>query len=482
MISARRLAANIFSGVFTNIFRVATQLVMLPLMARLLGPSQLGLYAIALPLINFVLLLSDAGIGDSLAKEKSGRSLVWSSAVWGLLATAVVGCLTVNAVSHVIARLSNQPGLPMIILPLSMTLLLVAITIVPSALMMREGNLVPAAVSDTLGTASGAVIGVTLALDGFGVWSLVGQYLGGYAVRAVAYNVAQPFVPKLEFSARSLFEHSGMGGQILLSRLAELGISMTERSRISLKLGAAAVGSYANASQVGLFTSNSVGSPIWANLYFIALHRSKDEVAAALLKYHRLFALTVFPAATLFAIATPMAVPIMLGPKWAASTGPIMAMVLLSPFGNLGALHSAIYYAYGLGRYVLYGQLGMLLFRLIVVLALWQYGVLGLSMGLGLAGLGYYIMTNLLAARKIGVNPISLFGVVTAPLVSSAAAGATFRQFVSLHGSFWTAVLGGVLSMLVYAICMLLIDRRRIVHDLDMALAMVRRPYKEVLA
>jgi len=164
------------------------------------------------------------------------------------------------------------------VLPLSSTLLLVAVTIVPSALMIRAGNLVPAAISDTLGTVVGAMLGITLALRGFGVWALVGQYVGGYAIRAVAYNIAQPYLPKFEFSARSLLAHSGMGGQILLSRLGELAVSMTERSRISLKLGSAAVGGYANANQIGLFTSNSVGSPIWASLYFVAINRSLVEL------------------------------------------------------------------------------------------------------------------------------------------------------------------------------------------------------------
>jgi O-antigen/teichoic acid export membrane protein len=80
MASARRLAANLLSGIFNNVFRILFHLVMLPLMARLVGPSELGLYALAAPVLGFVILLSEAGLGDSLAREKSDDTLVWSSA------------------------------------------------------------------------------------------------------------------------------------------------------------------------------------------------------------------------------------------------------------------------------------------------------------------------------------------------------------------------------------------------------------------
>jgi hypothetical protein len=38
MASARHLAANLLSGIFSNVFRILFHLVMLPLMARLVGP------------------------------------------------------------------------------------------------------------------------------------------------------------------------------------------------------------------------------------------------------------------------------------------------------------------------------------------------------------------------------------------------------------------------------------------------------------
>ncbi len=44
----RRLAVNILAGGGANLVKIVLQLVMLPLMARLLGPTEFAVYALAL--------------------------------------------------------------------------------------------------------------------------------------------------------------------------------------------------------------------------------------------------------------------------------------------------------------------------------------------------------------------------------------------------------------------------------------------------
>ena len=473
MVSARRLAANMFSGIFTNIVRVLVQLVMLPVMARLLGPSELGLYALALPMVNFVLLLSDAGLGDSLAKEKSGDSLVWSSAFWGLMTTGIVAMAGVYGASFVIAGVTHQPRLPQVILPLSATLLLVAVTVIPAARMLRAGNLVPGAIGDTVGAVLSAVVGVSLALSGCGVWAMVAQFVSGYIIRAAAYNLAQPFRPRFEFSGRSLLAHTGMGGQILAQRLVDLGVSMFERSRVSLKLGTAAVGGYANANQIGLFTSNAVGSPIWANLYYVSINKSPAETVAAFLRSHRIFALVVFPAAAILACAVPTIVPLLFGARWSSSIGSIIVMVLTCPFGNLGTFHSAVLYARGYGRYVLYGQACAMAFRLLVVIFFWQYGIFGLSIGWGASSLLYYIGTSLIMSPLIGNRATDLFAAAWPPLLASMVSGGILYAFLGTTPTIPRLFAGGLLAAILYGGALFIVDRKKITDDLAAILAIV---------
>jgi O-antigen/teichoic acid export membrane protein len=464
--TSRRLAANLVFGVASNLIRLGTQLVMLPVMARILGPAELGLYALAIPMINFVMLLTDAGLGDSLARESDDRSPAWSTAFWTLLGASVVGAAGAIVASLLMADVAAQPRLPAIVICLSVTLPLLAMMVIPNARMLRSGNTVPAAFAEIVATLTGAGVGVAAALYGFGVWALVIQFVTTCAARTVSFNIAQPFLPKFIFCRRSLLSHSGMGSQIMSGRLLELGASMFERSRISSKLGAAAVGGYANAIQIGTFTVNAVGSPLWANLYHLAITRDEDEVTTALLKAHRTFSLLVFPVVAVLAIGAPTFVPLLLGDAWRPSIGAIVVMLLSAPFGNLAAFHSAILFARGEGRYVLIGQAITIVLRLILVILFWRIGIFGLALGLGLVNFLYYGATNLFISQRLGFRPELLFATAARPLVVTGVGAAVLMVILgdapSLAKLVYTAAGAGPL----YIGLLLALDRAAFRQDL----------------
>jgi len=79
------MAFGAIAGGVVNILKAVLQLLLLPVMARLLGPNEFGLYALALPTISLVTLLADGGLGNTLVREEESSTLVWSSAYWALL-------------------------------------------------------------------------------------------------------------------------------------------------------------------------------------------------------------------------------------------------------------------------------------------------------------------------------------------------------------------------------------------------------------
>lgn len=85
--SDRKLALGVIASGAVNVVKVGLQLLLLPVMARLLGPGEFGIYALALPTVSFVALLANGGLGATLAREPESSSLVWSSTFWILLLT-----------------------------------------------------------------------------------------------------------------------------------------------------------------------------------------------------------------------------------------------------------------------------------------------------------------------------------------------------------------------------------------------------------
>ncbi len=103
------LAFNALAGSAANVAKIGVQLVMLPLMAHLLGPSEFGLYALALPTVSFCMILADGGLAASLAREPLESVLVWSTSFWLVLAVGVALSVSVIGWGYVLAALSHEP-------------------------------------------------------------------------------------------------------------------------------------------------------------------------------------------------------------------------------------------------------------------------------------------------------------------------------------------------------------------------------------
>ncbi|CAL4869852.1 Lipopolysaccharide biosynthesis protein WzxC (plasmid) [Asticcacaulis sp. MM231] len=482
MASVRRLAANIFTTWFANIFKVATQLVMLPLMARLLGPADMGLYALALPILTFVSLLSDGGLGDSLAREKEMDHRVWSSAFWGLLGSGILLSGFVFGASFVIGAFAGQPKLPMIMLPLASTLLMVAATVIPSALMLRAGRSGFGSLGDLIGYVIGAGLAIVMAFNGFGVWSMVAQYFTTFFIRMVMFNIFSPFRPKLRFDFKALIDHWGIGGSILGGRLADLAGRTMENTLASRSLGAALLGNYSYANQIPRFLSEAVSNPIWHNLYYLSFSGDKEAIPSHYVRHSRMISLIVFPAAIMLAVALPDVVPLLLGPQWTSTIYPMTLLLVTYPFVTLAAQTGAVLYAKGIARPPLIASILMAVARVAVLACLPWIGMHGVAWGLAVINIVYWLGLTLYCQPIIGNTFSAMLLAIAGPIGCAALAGAAL--YVMLHGKAGIAwLLGcGFAAGLVYIGALFTLDRKRVLMDVAVIKTMVskRRPVEEL--
>lgn len=493
MASGRRLAANLFTGVLNNIFRICIQVVMLPLMARWLGPTEIGLYAMATPMFSFVALLADAGVGDSLAQDKSKTTLVWSSAFWGVTAISAVLACAVYAASFVVAYFSGQPRLPEIMLPLSMCLFLTSFTIIPYTLLLKEGNMTPGTIADFLATLSGAIVGLVLAYKFRNVWAFVSQFLVTSIVRAVIVNFVRPFIPRWEFSLKSLLAHTRIGGAILGGRLIDLGGRNMETAQVRRAMGDIAIGYFGYANQIGRFFSDAISNPMWANLYYVAINRGQEDVLKHYVRSHRLFGLVIFPGVVMLSLALPTLVPILLGPKWSGSTYPIMALVLSSPFPALASYCGAVLFARKKVRIMWISTFIYTAARVVSAFIAWRYGVLGLTIGVSIINLAYYAYVVFYVSPIIGNKAFDLIKAIAGPVAAAAVTGVCFYYLqallpsglVGLPGPAWMPAMAwlavsGALSFLVYPALLFLLDNRRMRADLSMVMGLLQNKREPV--
>ncbi len=324
----RQFAFNAAASGGVSLVKMGLQLIMLPLMARLLGPTAYGIYSLALPTVVFFVLLADGGLGASLAREDEANKVFWSTAFWVLLGTCSGMAVLVACSGFLLAWMSGQSSLIGIMALLSLALPLLALMVPADARLVRRGNLLYHSGGDLAATLIGAACALALAFAGAGAWSLAVQYIVAFAIRAAVLNFAAWSPPALVFDLKALSGHLSTGGATLMSRIAELLGKVAENSLFGHIFGATSLGSYTFSNQVSRFACDAVTNPIIGAFYAHALHASDAAVSALHARLSRLTMLVLMPATAVMAAVAPTAFPIVLGTKWADAAPLFQAVVL----------------------------------------------------------------------------------------------------------------------------------------------------------
>lgn len=324
----RQFAFNAASSWAVGLFKAALQLLLLPVMARLLGPTAYGIYSLAFPVVMFFVLLADGGLGASLSREDENNRVVWSTAFWLLLGICCTMGLGVVGSGFVLARMSGQPSLFGLMSFLALSLPLLAVLLPADARLLRRGNLVYHSVADLVASVAGAGVAVTLAYRGAGAWSLAAQYVTSFAIRAAILNAAAWSPPDLVFDLAAMRGHISTGGALLVSRLGELGGRFAENTAFGHVFGTAPLGAYTLANQMSRFACDAIANPVVGAFYAQALRESDGQVAALHAKLTRVVLILLLPVTALMAVAAADVFPIILGPQW-VDAAPILRAVVV---------------------------------------------------------------------------------------------------------------------------------------------------------
>jgi O-antigen/teichoic acid export membrane protein len=464
--SSRRLALGALASGLVNIFKVGLQLVLLPVMARLLGPSEFGVYALALPTVSLVGLLADGGLGATLAREPESRSLVWSSAFWFLFLTGIVLALGTSAFGIFMGHMVAQPRVASMIAVLSLSIVFLVLAVPPNARLARRKNLGFGAAAELAANLSGAAVAIILGLKGAGAWSLVAQYLTVYAVRAVILNLAAFSLPTFEFSFDVVRTHLASGGLIVVSRLVDYSSRVGESVLVDRIFGTPILGSYTFANQISKFAGETVSNVAWATMYVQALTSDRRSASEIHRKLCRLVSAILFPTTFLAAAAAPELVTSLLGPKWVELSPLLRILLPIAAFSTVANLVTAVLLAINRFEVAFWCAVGLSLGRLLAVFAGVWIGLLGAVYGVAFVTLLYIAALLFYAEPLTGCHPVAMLRGLVGPTISSLAAAASCLLLLHLSETG----LGSTIASLaigagVFAGCMLVIDRKGLTED-----------------
>lgn len=385
------MGALVLSG--ANLVRLAAQLALLPVLARLVGPSDYGLVSLAMPFVLFCNVLADGGLSTALARRQSPSVELESTVFWlaGAIGTslAMLACLA----AWPLGAAMNQPRLPLLILGLSPILVLSGFTAAANARVIRERRFTVFAAGDLISTFASGAAALTAALHGWGAWSLAVQQLVLWTCK-FAWVVSASRLPiRRHCRPSQALDLLRFGAHSLGATLGDFLARNLDNIIVGATLGALSLGYYAMAYQIIRIPDLIISGPLYL-LIFSAVARATTrpdgpapvQIATAAL---RLAAIVLTPLFVGLGIVAGPAVSLVMGDQW---TGAVRTLTWLSAAGlgfSLCSVAAAV--LMGLGR-------SELQFRMAMASGLCTVAGVALSVRFGLAAVGATVAVVTLCA------------------------------------------------------------------------------------
>ena len=141
-------------------------------LARILMPSDFGLVAMVGPAISLAMILNSMGMAESLVQRATLDSNRIAVIFWGSFGISVALALACCALSPLVALFyGNTAVIPLLILA-TVAVPISTLGSVPGALLARRMQFRQLQQNELISTAAGLIATVSLALSGFGYWSL----------------------------------------------------------------------------------------------------------------------------------------------------------------------------------------------------------------------------------------------------------------------------------------------------------------------
>lgn len=389
-----RLAASIVGAMF--------QLAVGVLLAHLLTPGDFGVMALAFVVLGFAPPLGDLGVGGAVVQRRglTDRHVRTAFTFSVLLGIAIAAVMALTA--PLAGALMHDPRVTSVLRVLSVGFVFQGTAVVASALLRRQLDFRRQFFIDTGSYVLGyGGVAVSLALLGYGVWSLVWGSLVQTVLSAAAQLAAVRHSVRPVLGRRELGDllHFGLGAAV--SRCVNYVALNGDNFIVGRWIGAASLGLYSRA-YVLMNVPYTYAASVISSVLFPAFAQVQGEPARlrrAFLLLTELTATIAAPSMATMAIAAPHLVPTLYGSRWTGVVVPLQILCIAGYFRALYHLGGIVAQSAGrvyseLWRQVLYASLviGGALVGL-------RFGLPGVAAGVSVAILCMFVATGQLALR-----------------------------------------------------------------------------------
>ncbi len=319
------------------------------ILARWLGPNEYGLVAMLSLFLALANLFADGGFGKALIQKQETDDLDASSMFYFNLLAAAVCYGLIWLIAPSVSQFYQRVELTNLLRMLGIAVFASAFGTVQSCLMTKRLQFRSLLIANWIATLGSGTLGLVLAFQGFGAWSLIGQQVVLQALRSMVLWILSTWRPKMAFSGQRLLVLLPYGSRLFLANSIDA---------IFQHLYAAVIGKVYTAEEVGFYhrahslQQLPVGNYLTAvnQVSFPLLSRIKDQpsqVQRVIRKSISFGTMSIgFLMCFLVAAAEPLT-EVLLGTKWLPSAPYLQILCISGIIIALQAVNESAFQALG---------------------------------------------------------------------------------------------------------------------------------------
>ena len=395
----------------------------------------------------------DSGFGSALIRKQDCTDVDYSTAFYFNAVVGLVFCLLLSLAAPFIAEFFNTPILEDIVVVMSINMFISSLSIVQTARLTAAVDFKSQAKINLVTTIFSGVVGIAMAYNGFGVWSLVWQGVFANLLRTILLLFATKWYPKWQFSKESFKYLFNFGSKILTASLLHTVYSNLTTLIIGKYYTAKDLGYYSRGESMANLPSTNITGILQSVTYPI-LSKIQDDDKRLIQVYRKYIAVTslviFFGMFLLAALAKPLILTLLTA-KWLPSVLFLQVFCFALMFDHLCQLNLNILYVKGRSDLVLRLEIIKKTISISMLVAAIPFGVLAICLSRAIYTQIAVFINTYYTGKLFGLGYLAQVRDFIKYLIFSAVAvtPAFMLSFTALH-PVATLVVGALIACAIY--------------------------------
>lgn len=266
-------------------------------MARVLMPEDYGVVAMLAIFLAVFQTFIDSGFSAALVQKQDRTEVDYSTVFYFNIGISIILFLALFFSAPLIAEFYNTPILTSVTKVVAINLLIIAFSVVPRAKLTVLIDFKTQAKASLTAVVISGTIGIWMAYNGFGVWSLVYQSLLNNGINTLLLWILSKWRPMWVFSVESFKKLFSFGSKLLASALLDTVFRNIYTLVIGRKFAAQQLGYFSRADQFAQFPSANLSGIIGRVAFPVMceLQNDDEKLKNAFYKFLRISSFIIFP-------------------------------------------------------------------------------------------------------------------------------------------------------------------------------------------